>query len=378
MKTNNSAVVFLVIVIASLLTGCEKDISITTYDVSSITDSSATFSGRISGGDEITIYGRGFCWGKSINPTIVENCLYNGSSLGRFSINVTGLEDYTIYYVRAFMVSSNDTIYGNEHSFITKVGIPNACFDYSDTSGLKISFTNCSEHGTTFFWDFGDGVTSTQKEPIHEYNSVGSYNVKLTVTNERLSDIVMKSITVSGVVSLNRMIVPDGNIETQTSLDVDGDSVNDFQFIVGNITSGGGRSTYSYSRIVQLNKYEINVDSALSTSEEYMNNGSHRYYTNLVAIPKIYIFEDTILNSGLMGHNIINMAFYSNSIDFYSQTSSWITIWIKSEERYIGFRNKNDTKTLIGWIKLTVLDYAKIWLDSYKIPTEAEILIIDR
>ncbi|TAL61278.1 MAG: PKD domain-containing protein [Bacteroidetes bacterium] len=37
--------------------------------------------------------------------------------------------------------------------------------------------------GTSYFWDFGDGVTSTQKFPKHTYTADGKYTVCLTVTN---------------------------------------------------------------------------------------------------------------------------------------------------------------------------------------------------
>jgi large repetitive protein len=36
----------------------------------------------------------------------------------------------------------------------------------------------------TWNWDFGDGTTSTEASPVHAYESVGSYTVRLRVTNE--------------------------------------------------------------------------------------------------------------------------------------------------------------------------------------------------
>ena len=36
--------------------------------------------------------------------------------------------------------------------------------------------------GTTYFWDFGDGNTSTQKNPTYTYFTSGTYRVTLTVT----------------------------------------------------------------------------------------------------------------------------------------------------------------------------------------------------
>lgn len=44
-------------------------------------------------------------------------------------------------------------------------------------------FTNNSANGNTFFWDFGDGNTSTDVNPSHLYGSPGTYNVTLVVTD---------------------------------------------------------------------------------------------------------------------------------------------------------------------------------------------------
>jgi len=49
---------------------------------------------------------------------------------------------------------------------------------------LSVTFKDASKYAISWAWDFGDGATSTQQNPTHNYAAVGSYNVKLTVTNE--------------------------------------------------------------------------------------------------------------------------------------------------------------------------------------------------
>ena len=45
-----------------------------------------------------------------------------------------------------------------------------------------ISFTDISTGDVvSYLWDFGDGVTSTEMNPVHSYSQVGKYLVKLTV-----------------------------------------------------------------------------------------------------------------------------------------------------------------------------------------------------
>ncbi|MFO0983611.1 MAG: PKD domain-containing protein [Planctomycetota bacterium] len=49
---------------------------------------------------------------------------------------------------------------------------------------LLVSFTDESLGGPqSWFWEFGDGGTSTQQDPSHTYTVVGFYTVKLTVTH---------------------------------------------------------------------------------------------------------------------------------------------------------------------------------------------------
>jgi hypothetical protein len=58
---------------------------------------------------------------------------------------------------------------------------PMVDFDFT-ISGLTANFTNLSAAGS-YLWTFGDGTSSTEVSPSHDYTSSGSYEVCLTVTN---------------------------------------------------------------------------------------------------------------------------------------------------------------------------------------------------
>ncbi|MCZ3365336.1 MULTISPECIES: PKD domain-containing protein [Methanobacterium] len=54
---------------------------------------------------------------------------------------------------------------------------------YNSKKPLTIQFKDTSTGlVTSWLWDFGDGTTSTQKNPLHSYTRAGIYTVKLTVT----------------------------------------------------------------------------------------------------------------------------------------------------------------------------------------------------
>jgi len=55
--------------------------------------------------------------------------------------------------------------------------------DKSEAAPLEvITFTNTSENASSYMWDFGDGSTSTDTNPTHEYDTDGIYTVQLTAT----------------------------------------------------------------------------------------------------------------------------------------------------------------------------------------------------
>lgn len=62
---------------------------------------------------------------------------------------------------------------------------PVANFSYSPTNGCSqtIHFQNLSAINNSYTWDFGDGHTSTEINPVHTYSGPGYYMVTLTVTS---------------------------------------------------------------------------------------------------------------------------------------------------------------------------------------------------
>ncbi|MBL7727568.1 MAG: PKD domain-containing protein, partial [Dinghuibacter sp.] len=54
---------------------------------------------------------------------------------------------------------------------------------YCDTAAVQFNNLSTSIDTVGYVWDFGDGTTSTQKNPLHIYNNPGFYTVKLTVTS---------------------------------------------------------------------------------------------------------------------------------------------------------------------------------------------------
>jgi hypothetical protein len=110
--------------------------NVTTTGVTEITKTSAVSGGDVTldGGDEITA--RGLVWSTNSDPTILNNLIDGGTGLGVFVSNLTELEKFTTYHIRAFATNSAGTAYGNDVQFTTLADIQtwNIPGDYVEAS----------------------------------------------------------------------------------------------------------------------------------------------------------------------------------------------------------------------------------------------------
>ena len=74
--------------------------------------------------------------------------------------------------------------------------VPEAIFINDVINGimpLTVQFSDQSKyHPTSWLWNFGDMSTSTLQNPLHTYDSAGTYTVVLSVSNDLGSDILTK------------------------------------------------------------------------------------------------------------------------------------------------------------------------------------------
>jgi len=56
-------------------------------------------------------------------------------------------------------------------------------FAVNPNNPFEVTFTNFSQNATTYAWDFGDGNSSSDKDPVHTYAGAGDYTVTLTASN---------------------------------------------------------------------------------------------------------------------------------------------------------------------------------------------------
>lgn len=70
---------------------------------------------------------------------------------------------------------------------------------------LTIQFSNESVNGLTYEWDFGDGTTSTEINPTHEYTTFGDFDVTLKVDGEGCG---IDEVTKNELIKVNLLPMP--------------------------------------------------------------------------------------------------------------------------------------------------------------------------
>lgn len=118
--------------------------------------------------------------------------------------------DYnTTYYWRIRAWDNNNAVssYCAAQTFSTAEEIlsPVATFTANVTSGtapLAVNFTDLSTNTpTSWLWDFGDGSTSTDQNPVHIFTSGGTYTVSLNATSAAGSNTSIQADYITVVVA---------------------------------------------------------------------------------------------------------------------------------------------------------------------------------
>lgn len=179
-----------------------------------------------------------------------------GSSGGQnpsYIYNTPGI--YTVSLTSSNNAGS-DTEIKTDYIVVNEAGtIPDADFVADETTvnmGNDIEFTDLSDNTpTSWLWDFGDGETSAEQNPVHTYLLPGIYSVSLTSENNYGSDTETKTdyITITGV--------PEADFTADQTTIYAGESVNftdlsensptSWSWDFGDGTSQGQNPIYTFS-----------------------------------------------------------------------------------------------------------------------------------
>jgi len=149
---------------------------VTTANITNITPTTATGGGNVTGQGTTPVTARGVCWSTSANPTITGSHTTNGSGLGNFTSDLTGLTPATLYFVRAYATNSAGTAYGNQVQFTTEAG-----FVPTVTTTIITNITTTTATG-------GGNVTAQGTTTVTARGVCWSTTQNPTITNSHTSD----------------------------------------------------------------------------------------------------------------------------------------------------------------------------------------------
>ncbi|WP_288979825.1 putative Ig domain-containing protein, partial [uncultured Flavobacterium sp.] len=142
--------------------------TITTDAVTSIASSTAVSGGNVTNNGGISLTEKGICWSTTANPTINDNILADPTTTtGNFTSNLTGLNELTTYYVRAYATNALGTSYGTQVSFTTPIQVPNIAYNATNSFTLNNPITTLQVTNT-------GGAVSGLKNYVSSINGIST------------------------------------------------------------------------------------------------------------------------------------------------------------------------------------------------------------
>lgn len=202
---------------------------------------------------------------------------------------------------------------------------PEANFDYTaDQEFFNIlNFTDLSSEASSFSWDFGGGVTSTQRDPEGiEFPGEGTYSVTLTASdgNGESSTITLDVVVVDELVAAFQC--PDFLCDPRTPW-------------------GGGRGTSTFSGSSSPTPPEGNGAAKLSSSSQFLDQTIKVVAGANYRVTFWYVSKTTGSSAGqlLIEDADTQEAFLSEDVPLTSQASAYV-------EYSVSFTTGADTENM--------------------------------
>ena len=166
---------------------------------------------------------------------------------------------------------------------------------------LKVDFYNTSDGNVTeFLWDFGDGFTSTQKNPKHIFINPGLYNISITAKNQDCIEKVNKEKYINVEWSSPNVDFSASPIEGIAPLlvefkDLSSNDVKNWLWKFGDETSSESSSQNPIYTYRKPGSYSVTL--SVSNPEKF-NTLIKQDYILVKSPPPIADFDYTIIRSG--------------------------------------------------------------------------------
>ena len=148
---------------------------------------------------------------------------------------------------------------------------------FHSVSGKRVAFQGLTHSATSWMWDFGDGTTSNDKNPVHTYTEGGYYTAMLTASDASGSSIVK---------------------EVRLALDI-----TPYVLLTGGATDSDGK-TWRISSGHSDGDYFANADAELSAFDGAPNPLPSGIFGAGLGMPEVYDDEFTFHFDGTYAHDV--------------------------------------------------------------------------
>ena len=273
-------------------------------EVTNVEYHTATIAAEVTSDGGASVTERGICYSTTENPAIESNKVVSGKGTGDYTANLTGLQDSTTYYVRAYAVNKKGTAYGEQVSFMTKgYKLPTI----TTANPTNVEYTSATVGGNISS-DGGAEITergicyATTKNPTAETIKIisgqgtGSYTINLTDLKDsttyyvRAYAINKKGIAYGEQKSFTTKAYALPTVTTSAATNITYTSAT----VGGNVTSDGGAIVtergvvYSTSQNPTTSNSKVTNGSGTGSFTCSLNNlrDSTTYYVRAYAINK--------------------------------------------------------------------------------------------
>jgi len=152
----------------------------------------------------------------------------------------------------------------------------------SSSNGTLFSFSQNSQNAIEYAWDFGDGNTSNEIEPIHDYSVIeGEFNVQLIVSDGCFSDTIIKTVLISPL-AINKILENEIEIypnPTEGIINIKSEGLIDMQYSILDCLG----------RIVIFNKLLLtnSINCSSLKSGMYFIKFENKYINNFIPFIKL-------------------------------------------------------------------------------------------
>lgn len=199
----------------------------------------------------------------------------------------------------------------------TAEAVLEACFEINKDTvsvGENLQLTGCSKGASTVAYTFGNGMSSTDKNPVIAYQDGGDFNIELTVTNEAMeTETFSQSVFVLSAES--NYIYPDipagfDAVSLETGINPANGNIYSIELLEDNLGSGGSKFYYNELDASFAVTSNYIADKPFESNSAFVNfyPGGNRNFVFSRTLASLYGTQELTYNSAWGFINAINSA----------------------------------------------------------------------